>query len=78
MDELPAGYLPMSLSAVVGALALAAVAYFRAVTPVHVAILTVATFAVLSVFLLTLIYLGLQNACVPRSILERFGLSKAR
>jgi O-antigen/teichoic acid export membrane protein len=77
MDELPAGYLAMSLCAVVGALALTAVAYFRAINPVHVAILTVAAFAVLSVFLLTLIYLGLQNACVPRSILGRFGLSKA-
>lgn len=75
-NQLPAGYLPMSVSAMTGGLALACIGYFRAATPLHNAALTLAMLAVLTLFLLALSYIGIRTACVPRSILERYKLVK--
>jgi O-antigen/teichoic acid export membrane protein len=76
-DELPDGYLPMSLTAVTAALGLACIGYFRAASPLHAGGLTLAMLSVLSLFLLALIYLGVKTECVPRSLLERYSLRKA-
>lgn len=75
-DELPAGYLPMSVSAITAALALACIGYIRAAMPLHNAALTLAMLTVLALFLLALSYIGIRTACVPRSILGRYNLAK--
>ena len=76
-DGLPAGYLPMSLCAVVAAISLAFIGYLRAGAPLYVGGLTLTMLSVLSLFLLVLIYLGVRSGCVPQSILERYSLRKA-
>lgn len=75
-NQLPAGYLPMSVSAITGGLALACIGYFRAAMPLHNAALTLAMLTVLTLLLLALSYIGIRTASVPRSILERYSLVK--
>jgi len=75
--DLPAGYLPMSLSAVTAALLLAGIGYLRVTTPSHAGALTLAMLIVLSLFLSALIYIGLRTACVPRLLLARYSWGKA-
>lgn len=75
--ELSAGYLSMSVTMLVGALALGCVGYLRAATLTHNAVLTTSMLALWVLLLVLLGYIGLRTGCVPRSILSRLNPASA-
>ena len=75
-NDLPAGYLPMTVATVLAALALAGAGYLRASTPDHGAALTLSMLMVLTLFLLIVGVIGIRTGCIPSSI-GRYDLVKA-